>query len=413
MATSINILPRANKNLLSGKLQSALSDSANYFVGDNVPDINKLPTYILIDPETSSAELVKVYDVSGNNIYIKRGLNNGGVGLPHNQGAVYEERMTVEHFNAWVNSLEGGWAYDHTDVYTFSQVSTTQFRIANVDRTEVYTPDTIVRFNGSIIARVVSSSYSGGNTDVTVDSAVVPSTITSVEVYYNKVFAKEHNADGTHFKATGTDVNTGTDNTKIVTPKAIGDSFLMSTGGWIPANETWTYASSTTFTVSGDVTSKYQKGDKIRLKQGGGYKYFYITNVSYSSPNTTITVFAGGDYSLTNTTITDNFYSRQVSPFGFPIWFTTSTNSRKVKIEGNIAYVRGSQSCPNNGINYVNLDINYANTNYTILVTPQSSAGVMPPGYYVNTYSQTNLFVVYTSSAVSGFGVYFMTIGEI
>lgn len=206
----------------------------------------------------------------------------------------------------------------------------------------------------------------------------------------------------------------GTPETKKSTFQKLADWFTSLTqGGWIPARETWTYASSTSFTISGDKTGKYQKGDKIRLKQGAGYKYFYIWNISYSSPNTTITVFAGGDYSLTNTAITDNYYSREVSPIGFPIWFTTSTNARKVKMEGNIVYVRGFQSCPNSGINYVNLDISYANTNYTILIGPQSSAANMPPQHYINTYGQVNKFVIYTESASGSFYVYFLTIGEI
>ncbi len=159
----------------------------------------------------------------------------------------------------------------------------------------------------------------------------------------------EHNADGTHksalvttLKATGAEINAGTEDAKIVTPKAIADSnivfttktqtltnktltsplFQGSLDGWILADETWTYASSTTFTISGDLTGKYQKGDKIRLKQGGGYKYFYITAVSHASGTTTVTVTGGNNYSLVNNTITDNFYSKAENPQGFPSFFT-------------------------------------------------------------------------------------------
>jgi len=94
--------------------------------------------------------------------------------------------------------------------------------------------------------------------------------------------------------------------------------------GWIPAEETWTYASATTFTISGDKTSKYQKGDKIKLTQTS-VKYFYIIGVSYSSPNTTITVTGGSDYSLANATITSPFYSKAESPQGFPLFFNWTT----------------------------------------------------------------------------------------
>ncbi len=96
---------------------------------------------------------------------------------------------------------------------------------------------------------------------------------------------------------------------------------LVPENGWIPAEETWTYASSTTFTISGDKTGKYQKGDKIKLTQTS-VKYFYIIGVSYSSNNTTITVTGGSDYSLANATITNPYFSKAENPQGFPHWFS-------------------------------------------------------------------------------------------
>lgn len=85
------------------------------------------------------------------------------------------------------------------------------------------------------------------------------------------------------------------------------------TYGWQDPGETWTYASATTFTISGDVTSIYEIGDKIRYKQGGDYKYGIITNKSYGSPNTTITI--SGE-AITNAAITDNYCSKINSPVG-------------------------------------------------------------------------------------------------
>lgn len=119
--------------------------------------------------------------------------------------------------------------------------------------------------------------------------------------------------------------------------------------GWQYPNETWTYASSTTFTISGDKTGNYQKGDKIRLKQGGSYKYFYITAVSYSAPNTTVTITGGTDYTLANATITDNYYSKAERPVGFPLifnWTPTWTNltvGNGVLGLGQFALVGGNQ----------------------------------------------------------------------
>lgn len=93
--------------------------------------------------------------------------------------------------------------------------------------------------------------------------------------------------------------------------------------GWIQAGVTWTYASADaptfTFTVSGDYTSIYQVGMRIRLKQGAGYLYFIVTALSYGAPNTTVTVYGGTDYTLANSTITDNSYSTAKAPVGFPL----------------------------------------------------------------------------------------------
>ena len=109
---------------------------------------------------------------------------------------------------------------------------------------------------------------------------------------------------------------------------------LVPENGWIPAGETWTYASADdptfTFTISGDKTSKYSAGMRIKLTQTS-VKYFIITAVSYSSPNTTITVYGGTDYDLVNATITTPYYSPVKCPYGFPMnpdkWTVAVTDS--------------------------------------------------------------------------------------
>jgi len=93
--------------------------------------------------------------------------------------------------------------------------------------------------------------------------------------------------------------------------------------GWVEADETWTYASADdptfTFTVAADVTTKYSAGMRIKLTQTT-VKYFIITAVStYSGGNTTITVYGGTDYDLTDAAITANYYSTQKAPQGFPL----------------------------------------------------------------------------------------------
>lgn len=101
----------------------------------------------------------------------------------------------------------------------------------------------------------------------------------------------------------------------------------MALDGWTSATAvTWTYASGSgggaaSFTIAGvDHTAIYQKGTYLRLKQGGSYKYFVVTSSSFST-DTTVNIMAGSDYTLANAAITDNYYSYQVDPQGWPGWF--------------------------------------------------------------------------------------------
>jgi hypothetical protein len=89
--------------------------------------------------------------------------------------------------------------------------------------------------------------------------------------------------------------------------------YMLRTG-WTPARETWTYASATTITVPSGAEDKYQKGDKIRLKQGGDYKYWPIIAVA----DELLTIAENDDYTLADAEITDNYYSKVENPQGFP-----------------------------------------------------------------------------------------------
>lgn len=151
--------------------------------------------------------------------------------------------------------------------------------------------------------------------------------------------------------------------------------FTYNYTGWIRSLVTWTYASASTFTVSGDVTAKFPKGTKIKLTQTSA-KYFYVVGASYSAPNTTVTITGGSDYTLANAAITSPMYSYAVTPQGFPDWFNWSPTlagfsanpagaTYQFRIDGKTVFFLIEQ--PNNGTsNATNFTITMPVTNDTV-----------------------------------------------
>lgn len=156
--------------------------------------------------------------------------------------------------------------------------------------------------------------------------------------------------------------------------------FSLATGkdGWEKDVVPWTYASSTTFTVDNDQTVKFSKGTRIKLIQSGAVKYFVVVGSSYSSGTTTVTVTGGSDYSLANAAITDNYYSYQSNPQGYPEWFawsasptgfsSISSSLYEFKLDGRLCtmvfYVNGTSNAttftftaPITAINTINLPV--------------------------------------------------------
>lgn len=93
-------------------------------------------------------------------------------------------------------------------------------------------------------------------------------------------------------------------------------------GGWQELNDADYSAGSITsepnrgvLTVTGyNPKQRFSIGDKIRLKQGGDYKYFYITDITSS----TIVVVGDESSALTATAVTDVAISNLNKPVGFP-----------------------------------------------------------------------------------------------
>jgi hypothetical protein len=144
-----------------------------------------------------------------------------------------------------------------------------------------------------------------------------------------KVVNQEHSTSGVHSVADmitgGSVIDDDTFATASATKLATSESIKAYVdSGWSNANQTWTREGDNSFSEPIDATLKYQKGDKIRYKQGGGWKYQYIIGVgAYSGGKTIMTTTGGSDYKFdSGTAITDNYYSHASSPIGFPYWFS-------------------------------------------------------------------------------------------
>jgi hypothetical protein len=103
----------------------------------------------------------------------------------------------------------------------------------------------------------------------------------------------------------------GSKTTQTLENKTLTSPIIRSWNTWQPIIDTWTYASPTTITVPAGAASIYSVNDKIRLKQGGAYKYYYITTVA----DTLLTVNGN---TVTPASITDIYYSKSQSPVGYP-----------------------------------------------------------------------------------------------
>ena len=115
---------------------------------------------------------------------------------------------------------------------------------------------------------------------------------------------KQHNQNGTHQALTNTgglttDILSVTSSASIVNPSPVG-----TVSGWIGANESWSYASSTTITVPTNATTKYDVGDYLQLTQSSTVKYFVVTTVAA----TLLTVAGIAGATVANSAITLNSY---------------------------------------------------------------------------------------------------------
>lgn len=104
--------------------------------------------------------------------------------------------------------------------------------------------------------------------------------------------------------------------------QGIASTLLKDWDGWKYESDTWTYASASTFTISGDKTAEFTKRVKLKWVQTTT-KYGVVSSSSYSAGTglTTVTIMINTDYTIANATITNPFLSLCDNPSGFPDYF--------------------------------------------------------------------------------------------
>lgn len=175
--------------------------------------------------------------------------------------------------------------------------------------------------------------------------------------------------------ATGGDTNVGLE----FAPKGTGNIYFTHLYDWQKGSSTWTYASSTTFTVPQSDADLMAVGTKIWFTQTTS-KYFYVVSKS----GTTITVTGGSDYSVANAAITAPYFSNAETPVGFPDYFnytptfanTTLGNGTVTgrftmhgkTVDGRALFTLGSTSAVSTGPTCT-LPVTSTSTQYTTLLS--------------------------------------------
>lgn len=167
--------------------------------------------------------------------------------------------------------------------------------------------------------------------------------------------------------------------------------------GWIPVSATWTRTGNHTFTVSGDVTTTYRKGTKVRYKDGGSYEYGMIASSVYGAPNTTVTLITNSDYAMAAATITDTYLSYAETPEGFPAYFNYTTTPTNFTVGNGVLVTRWTAAL---GRMHIHLEFVLGSTS-SVGSTPSFSLPVASSGYSSQFFTSVGVGMYFDNAGAS------------
>lgn len=270
---------------------------------------------VIVDEGTSTEELAYSTTKSGavlTTTLANRGLE-GGSAQTHSSGATVKGILTAGMWNDLVDSMANvvsttTGALDTTKVVDLTTAQT----LTNKTLTSpIITTPTLTATSSTLTTPKIVTSINDANGNEVIKTPATTSAVNEVTITNSATLT-----DPT-ISATGGDDNVGL---KI---QSKGSGVVRIRGfwdGWVGSDDTWTYASASTFTIAGvDRTTTYTKGTRLKFTQTS-VKYAVVVSSSFST-NTTITIAVNTDYTIANAAITLPYYSYEASPAGYPGWF--------------------------------------------------------------------------------------------
>jgi len=245
-------------------------------------------------------------------------------------------------------------AYDHTNIHPSNIIDGDTVDVSGRDTGDVLTwngamwvPAPVVLADGSVALTADWDAGSHGIKAQTFESDqvtgtapfVVASTTKVTNLNADKLDGLDDTAFLKHSLATAANDFLVASGAGVYVKKTLAETQAIlgcRLTGWIDAPAlTFSAADAPVYTVTcnGDYTLIIPVGARIALTHSGATKYFIVVKTSYSSPNTTFTLYGGTDYTLAAGAITNPYYSIAKAPVGFPLdptkWTVTFTDSTK------------------------------------------------------------------------------------